>query len=186
MNNVAKGIPHMSLDVEGVSSATPIRQKQGYSCCGGCCDVRRAVIIVCIFSILQNIIGLMASTATEHFVNGTASSLTFDDDSLNQTRDQVAEDANSSLKRAMVLQCIGIVAASVGMLGAFMFNKYLVAVNATCLAVTIFVLPSLPVLLVHGLYLYPHVFLIMYIHNEIMSEENYPYEKQSCCCVPPV
>ena len=66
-----------------VASATPIRRKQGHSCCGGCCDVRRAVVVLCILSIVGNFIGLCSSQAIKTFVDGAATSFSFDDDSIN-------------------------------------------------------------------------------------------------------
>jgi len=195
MNSIAKGIPHMSLDIdEGVTSA-PFRPKQGHSCCGGCCcggccDVRRAVVVLCILSIVGNFIVLISSDVMKTFVNGTATSFSFDDDSLNQAKDQTVESANSGINQVMILLSIAIICASSSMVGAIIFNKYLVLVNAIYLTVSIlvsiFTTPSLAILVVNGLWLYPHIFLLIYIHNGIMSKENYPFEAQSCCCNSPV
>lgn len=187
MNSIAVGIPHTPLDIEdGVASATPIRRKQGHSCCGGCCDVRRAVVVLCILSIVGNFIGLCSSQAIKTFVDGAATSFSFDDDSINQAKDQTVQSANSGMNQIMIFQCIALVSASLSMIGAFIFNKYLVMVNVIYLTVSIFAMPSLGILVVNGLWLYPHILLVIYIHNGIMSKENYPYERQSCCCVPPV
>ncbi len=190
MNSIAKGIPHMSLDIdEGVTSA-PFRPKQGHSCCGGCCDVRRAVVVLCILSIVGNFIVLISSDVMKTFVNGTATSFSFDDDSLNQAKDQTVESANSGINQVMIILSIAIICASSSMVGAIIFNKYLVLVNAIYLTVSIlvsiFTTPSRAILVVNGLWLYPHIFLLIYIHNGIMSKENYPFEAQSCCCISPV
>ena len=159
MDNIAKGIPHMSLDIDEefvVENATPLREKQGHSCCGGCCDVRRAVIIICIINITRCFSQLLLSAITMSMAN-----------------------------EWQIIPFARIVAAGLAMLGAFTFNKYLVAINVISLLVPTYV-SSIVWLLINGLFLFPHVFLIRYIHNGIMTKENYPYERQSCCCVPPV
>mmetsp|Transcript_6947 Transcript_6947/g.10000 ORF Transcript_6947/g.10000 Transcript_6947/m.10000 type:complete len:191 (-) Transcript_6947:1228-1800(-) len=190
MDNIAKGIPHMSLDIDEeavVENATTIREKQGHSCCGGCCDVRRAVIIICIINIVGNTIIMLLSATTKSMAHGIANGIaTFDDDMFNsQAADQSVQTLDSELNSFMIIEFARIVAAGLAMLGAFTFNKYLVAINVISLLV-----PSVGSiivgLLINGLFLYPHVFLILYIHNGIMTKENYPYERQSCCCVPPV
>jgi len=201
MDNIAKGIPHMSLDIDEeavVENATTIREKQGHSCCGGCCDVRRAVIIICIINIVGNTIIMLLSATTKSMAHGIANGIaTFDDDMFNsQAADQSVQTLDSELNSFMIIEFARIVAAGLAMLGAFTFNKYLVAINVISLLVRLSIyiyvrmyasVGSIIVgLLINGLFLYPHVFLILYIHNGIMTKENYPYERQSCCCVPPV
>mmetsp|Transcript_29081 Transcript_29081/g.61877 ORF Transcript_29081/g.61877 Transcript_29081/m.61877 type:complete len:184 (+) Transcript_29081:59-610(+) len=183
MDNIAKGIPHTSLQV--IASATPFSTKQGHSCCGGCCDTRRAVIILSIVSIIGKLIGLIFVDSAGRFMNGAANSFSFDDDSLNQAKDQATNNTSSAFNVVMLLQSIGILTAGVSIVGAFIFNKYLVSVNAAYLILTMFQAGLFSVV-ANGLYLYPHVLLILYIHNGIMSKENYVYERQSCCCVSPV
>lgn len=147
--------------------------------------MRRAVIILGIISIIGKTLGMIGIDAGGRFMNGTASSFTFDDDSLNEAKDQATDDVSSGLHFIMIMQFIGILTAGASMSGALIFNKYLVSLNAVYLIVTMFQ-AGLFSIVFNGLYLYPHIFLIQYIHSGRMTKENYVYERQSCCCVPPV
>ena len=175
----------MSLDIDdGVASATPVmRRRQGHLCCEGwdlcdiccegCCDVRRAVIVLCILSIVGNSIGLIFNVIVM---------MPLEDE------DYAKDSVYMSLKQVITLQCIALISASSSLVGASTFNKFLVMVNVIYLTASIFIFatPSAWLAIVNAFWLYPHIVLVNHIHKGVMSKEKYPYERQCCCSYPPV
>ena len=161
--------------------------KKGSMCCGGCCDMRRAVIILNTIGIILGLIAVIAYSSTDVLVQ-----------SLNEEVQKVFEDA---LLTTYILIGIGIAASLVGIWGAYSYNILGVGFSAfiivaffiteTVMAIQ-FVnkydlpLPTVNILvgaLIDALVLYPHVGLIVEIKNGTMTPETYPREKASCCCV---
>lgn len=160
--------------------------KQGHKCCGGCCDVRRAVMIVNGINIIILGMSLLSFLAAKNIANNNT-----DDAAAAQVDDQVQEAidiyANAPLGAIIAIMLVQAVISAIGMAGAFIFNKWMVGVTAV-----VYVLGLLGALLslnpggmaYNGFFLYPHVFLIKELHRGIMTKENYePVEKHSCCCV---
>jgi hypothetical protein len=139
--------------------------KQGHSCCGCCCDMRRAVIIVNIINLVSLLIQVILF-------------LSVDVDGVNTTL-------------FIVASIIGFVVLFVGIIGANQFNKWLVgiagffyAANVIYLLVLSFAAPSLLFsAALSVLYVYPHVMFVVENGKGIMTQENYKNEEQSCCCV---
>eukprot|EP00538_Stauroneis_constricta_P011960 CAMPEP_0119546132 /NCGR_PEP_ID=MMETSP1352-20130426/677_1 /TAXON_ID=265584 /ORGANISM="Stauroneis constricta, Strain CCMP1120" /LENGTH=168 /DNA_ID=CAMNT_0007590797 /DNA_START=77 /DNA_END=583 /DNA_ORIENTATION=- len=143
--------------------------KQGHSCCGGCCDMRRATIIVNIIRLCLGIIGLSSM--------GAMSSMSFDDDSMGHMNHV---DVNWF---TITVGVLNVLCSAAAIYGAVIYNSYLVGVNVVFLALTMFNMGIVSVV-ANGFFIYPHAFLIHYIEKGIMSEDNYENERQSCCCVP--
>ena len=170
--------------------------KRGHSCCGGCCDYRRAVIILNIISLTFKVISMMfigTVGGVSHIASSTIHQLTYDDDALNDMKSQLQPKldetfgvVNTWIGYAILVQFLDIVIVGLALYGAVKFNKHLVTINAVFLIGRIILMyPIMFFMILNGLILYPHIMLILYIHNGIMSEENYPNERQSCCCLPP-
>ena len=172
--------------VDGEAMATPafatvtgdvgpgFRRKQGHSCCGGCCDVRRAVIVVnCVM------IGMLF---LEIFSLSLVSHIYTDDDELEEEIERFPAGA------LMTIFWIEIAIYCIGIWGALEFSTLQLYV-ALALYTLIFVMNvwvfNLPAMLISGFFAYPHVFLIKEIKEGTMSESNYYNEEQSCCCVVP-
>ena len=153
--------------------------KQGHKCCGGCCDMRRAVIIVNI--VHASIIGLafLGVLASRNLDYASI----YDDDSVASA---MSEAQNKPIGMAVSVLLAQIVAALCGIAGGMKFNIPLTAIAATGY-IAFFIIGLIGfnpfALLYHGFFLYPHVFFIQEIQKGIMTEANYPIEKQSCCCV---
>ena len=78
--------------------------------------------------------------------------------------------------------------ALVGMFGALCFNKDMVVATALffCLlgACTVFSFSPFSLMVFpFGFFAYPHFVLFQEIGEGIMSFENYPNERHSCCCL---
>jgi hypothetical protein len=154
--------------------------KQGHAFCGGCCDVRRAVIIVNIISITFASIGLVTMGGLM-----VASSASYDDDEVQEAM-SAFNSANLSMGVAIALAAIRIIANGVGIYGAVTYNIWMVGISLLVYCFD-FVMGVIAVnvlgLVMIGLFAYPHFFFIKEVRSGIMSEANYVNEKQSCCCV---
>lgn len=175
--------------------------KKGHICCGGCCDMRRAVIIVNITSIIAALFGMILILSTSRSV---ASTFTGSDD------DEVIEEYFKSVQRTgVILTAVGIACAAIGIWGSKNFNVLGVSISALFLVAAFIAETVLTLQLydyveekfdvefdnnaVNGniaisavgtlLYVYPHVGLIIELRNGIMTPETYPREEMSCCCV---
>lgn len=194
-NNIDENSKYTDITSNSDSNDSTIdrRTKRGHTCCGCCCDVRRAVVIVdSITAILQfvGIIGYLCIVAIflfpEEFSTITLSYwfaiITF----------------NLFYFLAMVGGCIG----------AIRYNKHLIGIAVPFYGVGI-VLDFMGILqplgwktlsmiltaqnqyvgfvltiLLQVCFAYPHFVLIHEIRAGIMTDMNYMlHEKKSCCCV---
>jgi len=191
-------------------SEVPMRdqEKQGGKCCGGCCDYRRAVIILSIISLVFSIISLLG---------------TFDptfDESEYPDLTKIVEDHALNI---LIVQIVGIVMTVTGLVGAVIFNFYMVALYVlwSILALIVGIIlqkqtldemldwvekedgggsdPQLASLettlntalistyagaaILTALWVYPSIFLAVEIKKGIMTKATYPREETSCCCL---
>jgi hypothetical protein len=155
--------------------------KQGHRCCGGCCDVRRAVIIVNIVGLATNGLMLIFFLAGASFLNQMASAL--DDD-------QAVSDAHSTLDFGAVgivtYSIVHMAAQGIGIYGAIHYNQLMVGLCFVFYVIS-FIVSGVQVsivgLVINGFFGYPHFYFLKEVRSGILSEETYPTEKQSCCCV---
>ena len=154
-------------------------EKQGHKCCGSCCDVRRAVIVVNIVNIVNMLWVIFAMIVFQK----TASTMTYDDDTQQAAIDVVA---NMPLGLMIAIWLVSAVFSAVGIAGALLYNKWLVGVSGVffCLSMIPDIMAlNIPGIVYKGFFAYPHYFLVKEINQGIMTKENYPNEKMSCCCV---
>jgi hypothetical protein len=148
------------------------REKRGHSCCGVCCDVRRASIIVDAITLVAlsfNIVALFAMT-----------SIDVDDDHV--------QEALSSLSTPILAAVfiVEVILLGFSIYGAVNFSANLVLVGFVlyCLGVLTSLVPFNVVgVIVNALFAYPHWYLYKEIKSGTMSPSNYYNEEQSCCCV---
>ena len=169
-------------------------KKRGHKCCGCCCDVRRAVIILNIVNILllinvfvQELIG--RKTAQENIANGT---VPFDDDYMIASYQKIAD---MSVARIVSVNLLRAIISAIGIFGALHYNVYMVGITgimysvvAVIAFVNMFLVEKYAFMLVgtillQGLFAYPHFVFIHEVRKGIMTPATYPEEKQSCCCV---
>jgi hypothetical protein len=155
--------------------------KQGHAFCGGCCDVRRAVIIVNIVSIAFASLGLV----TVGGLMAVSSSASYDDDEVQEAMSSFNE-GNLAMGVFFALAAIRIVANALGIYGAVTYNIWMVGISlaAYCIDFAMGVVSvNIVGLVTNALFAYPHFFFIKEVRSGLMSEANYVNEKQSCCCV---
>jgi hypothetical protein len=157
-------------------------QKQGHKCCGGCCDMRRAVIIVNIVSMIFSLLGVAFMGLGFELLKTASDAL--DDDQVKQS----GGDAMQNLPMGAIVAGMLISLASyvLGIMGAISFTPWQVMVATACYGIH-FVFQVMTVnimgMIFTGFFAYPHVFFILEMKNNIMTPENYHNEVQSCCCV---
>jgi hypothetical protein len=148
-------------------------KKRGHTCCGTCCDVRRAVIIVNLVSMCFLVLGLIGIAA---FVN---------QDSVRLRVVNQLDDAGFRVAVCFTMM-VQMIFYALGVYGAVTFNEcYLRAALLTYVVMFVFDMVAFKRIaaIVHWLFAYPHYFLIKEIRAGIMNEGNYENEKYSCCCV---
>jgi len=166
------------LGSDGFSNALRSGVKQGHKCCGGCCDVRRATIIV---NLVQ--LGLLTFALLGIIVISKADLSTIED----ETQRAAAEQAQQHAGLATGLTIVKMVFAGLGVYGAMSYNIYMVGASAVmyivdCLmSLVVFQVAST---LLAGFFAYPHIFFIKEVRDGTMTKKNYPVnEEHSCCCV---
>jgi hypothetical protein len=167
--DIAQGTPSQGVSYSpiGITSTG----KRGHSCCGGCCDFRRAVVICDIILVLFGLFGMIFLDAVEGAMH-----------SMDTIKVDGGDISTTTFNWAIFRLTLGVLVAGASIYGAIIYNKYLVGVKAIFLVVTMFH-AGLVSVIINLSFLYPHAFLIYYIHIGIMSEETYAEEQQSCCCV---
>ncbi|CAB9498613.1 expressed unknown protein [Seminavis robusta] len=161
--------------------------KRGHKCCGGCCDVRRATIIVNIISMVLGVVGVLFMITAGSIASNLDASNYDDDEMVAAINELEGTDFGGSMGVAIALSSVRILLNAAGIWGALKYN--VVGVGAGLVAYGLEFLFSLITfnivgLIWNGFFAYPHVYLIMEMRNGIMNAQTYEdIEKQSCCCV---
>eukprot|EP00562_Extubocellulus_spinifer_P002258 CAMPEP_0178477718 /NCGR_PEP_ID=MMETSP0696-20121128/4276_1 /TAXON_ID=265572 /ORGANISM="Extubocellulus spinifer, Strain CCMP396" /LENGTH=192 /DNA_ID=CAMNT_0020105039 /DNA_START=250 /DNA_END=828 /DNA_ORIENTATION=- len=164
-----------------VAAAGRMGLAQGHRCCGGCCDMRRAVIIVDAVGIFICVFYAIYFAILATVVEETDSS-TMDDATKQQVEGMMVQMEHVFLG----LMAIKIPLNGLGIYGAMKFKHWPVAVALAAYVVEVIidaVTFNIGGLLLAGFFAYPHVVFLREMKSGVMSELNYPTEKYSCCCV---
>ena len=152
--------------------------KRGHKCCGGCCDMRRAVIIVNIINLCFLLAAIMSLFAL----------LSLDKSNLSAQEAAAISDLDgATVGVALTLSILKIIANSLGIYGALQFNVIMVGISCAVYCFDVFlalIAFNFAGLIYAVFFAYPHFFFIREVRTGIMTKENYPInEEQSCCCV---
>lgn len=177
-------------------NSTPVStEKQGRSCFGCLCDMRRAVIILSLIGIL-----LSALTIGSNYI--FLFERAKDDIEKNNGSAADIQQIDDLFIINIVLSVLSIVGFVLAIIGAKKFYIPLVLVNVIYMPVGFAVLTTFifqaaadideldygfvnivgPLIGV-AMSIFVHLSFIREVHAGIMSEENYAKEEQSCCCV---
>jgi hypothetical protein len=168
--------------------------KRGHSCCGFMCDMRRAVIITNIISIVAVILTAIAVSVVYHAAKNSNDPASQDSVHALETR---------AFRMQIALTVFGIFFAFGAIFGALKYKVIPVAANAVFIFVSFVISAALqnkaaresnnysygPVniifsLVANALFMYPHIVYCREVKAGILSAETYSSrEKQSCCCV---
>lgn len=180
------------------------QQRKGAKCCGCCCDMRRAVIALAILGMVLSIIYLILTATATGLGFGFARVVDDKDDrdNLNDlgTLSAVAAVGFAVIFFFYVFELVAALRYNACMLCVVVFLQlvsmgYYIWVSWEATEVQIeqgyqtsanHVGDVLIPVIVHGIFIYPVVGLIMQIKSGVMSAETYPREAYSCCCKPRV
>ena len=171
-----------------VAAAGRMGLAQGHRCCGrngsGCCDMRRAVIIV-------NLVDIAICVFYALYFAFLAEEVEEMPDSAygaggGETKARMEGIMLKMEHIFIILSAIKIPLNGLGIYGAFKFKYWPVAVALGAYSIQ-FLLHAFAIniggLLLSGFFAYPHVFFLKEVRSGVMSEMNYPTERFSCCCV---
>jgi len=151
-------------------------------CFGSCCDLVRACIYIDTFYIFKNIQVIITILLGLSVVDPDDFDLRdFDDDDF-----QAEVGQYDVLFWILIAKNIcGILFASIGILGAWKYNKVLVFVVAfwCCIDLVWSVLTARPIAaVVVAFFIYPHIALFLALKNAKITPDNYESSVDYCCC----
>jgi hypothetical protein len=174
------GVPVANDQASGGSSNYQ-NYKRGHLCCGGCCDMRRAVVVVNIVQAALLLLGIMGAIS---FAKSSAEgSDEIDDDEFKAAYE---EFSRLPVGGFIAIQSLKIICCILGIFGALHYNLYMTGIAAAAFCfdfVRAMVGFNIFGLIFSGFFAYPHFFFIKEVREGIMSKENYNNERMSCCCV---
>lgn len=146
--------------------------RQGHRFMIFCCDMRRAVIILDAITISLMLLHLI-------LFFGFGIQLAADTGGTSNFQVQ-------SVGKAILGGLTGVAMPGLGLCGALTYKYYFVALAAFYFGFQLFLdlfTLNLVSILWGAVYLYAHAVLTNEMSKGVMTEENYPNEKYSCCCV---
>lgn len=170
------------------TTGTTTFRQSAHRCCGGCCDVRRAVVIVNSIQLFLLSFALITSSILLHVSRNPDQYSDMDGNGV--TDDEMTEFYTEIGSVNWLFVCIrivtGIFASLGGIYGAIQFRSIPIAICGVWYVVyAILALITLNEgdFVYYLFFAYPHYFLFQEIRQGIMTKENYPNVEQSCCCV---
>ena len=140
----------------------------------GCCDCRRATIIVDIISNIMTLLGVLGLVVAASGIS--------DDDEVTSALEQAPYGTGF----AWTYFSAALVCCTLGMIGAMKFKSRMVWVAIIWYSLNVawglFGLDLFGIVF-SAIFLYPHIFFYQEMKNGVMTEAGYPVEKYSCCCV---
>jgi hypothetical protein len=153
---------------------------RSHTCCGCCCDTRRAVIVVNTISITFAALAILSIS----LLTNDQYAAQIDDDEVKAYLDEID---GAALGITIGVAVIGMICNACGIFGAYKFHKIFTVIAglwyfAECIRACYFY--DLPGLVMGASFMYPHVVFYKEVSSGVMSPASYPQEKQSCsCCV---
>ena len=193
------------LELAGGGNNGSSQTRKADLCCGCCCDLVRACIIVDVFDILLSIMLVVLSVLgleiDDRFINTIDFSvyndsnnnddmMVIDDDDDNN--EMVRQDDNSdrllmSVTVITIMTGCGILFSFIGILGAYKLQKYLVLCTAIWYCVD-FIRSAVTLQWVNSVvvacFAYPHFALFMALRKNKITRGNYSATEKHCCCGP--
>jgi hypothetical protein len=159
-----------------------------HRCCGGCCDVRRAVVVVNLIQLCFlafSVVGLSFMTYMNRHP-GAYSDL----DGNGITDDEITQFYNElnsvNFIYVWIHTAISIIATVGGIYGAIQYQYVPVLFCGSMYfinAILALIMFDVGGFVYNIFFAYPHYFLFQEIRAGIMTKENYPNIEYSCCCV---
>ena len=190
---MSAGFNQLEESQEEEEHNTTTDMKQGRSCFGCFCDMRRAVVILSAIGIL---VAILSAVINYFLLFEPARDEVLDNDS------DAKQQLDDLFAISMVVAGLSVVGFTLSIIGGVKFNQVLVIVNTVYMPIgfavnQVFLFsvasdiegfdygfsniigPLIGIIMA----VFVHVSFVKEIRDGIMSEKNYEREKQSCCCV---
>jgi hypothetical protein len=157
-------------------------KREANLCCGSCCDLLRACIIVNIVQII------LSGLAALFVIWGIALFDTIDlsdDDQVAQETEAMLEQTGKILLIAQIKNVLGILFGIVGIVGAVKYNGVLVLIAGIYNIISVIACGVLldPLgAIVSGVYAYVHIALFLALKKGQIKRETYHDRERYCCC----
>lgn len=203
--NVAKATPVVVEEkARSDPRATPIisfnevvkpTERESSLCCGCCCDLVSAVVVVDVLFILAQSINLVLTPYVIYPLvdYGDAKREYYDSAEVGADLDFDLEESDFSVNTIewdsekivpMALMGVGILFALVGIVGAKTFRKLPVMLTAMWYGYYIVnnaITLNLFGIIIPALFLYPHIHLFVALHKGTIRSDNYRETEKNCC-----
>jgi len=149
-------------------------RRRAHICCG--CDTRNAILTVDTLAVCWYVVMMVSFSLL------LGDNLQYDDDRVQSVMDALD---NTTIGLEIARAVVGIVLASIGIVGATLFSRFMTSIGAAW-----YVFESINCLffgnfigaIVAAGFCYPHAVFYEELKTGIMSRENYPKEKICCDC----
>jgi len=158
--------PNLLYDQLAATAREEACERKSQLCCGSCCDLVRACIIVNIFDII-----LVTALLIVWAVIGL--------------EEDMAKDITGVGGMGRIVVCIAIPFGLLGIYGALKFNKYAVLLTGIWYIVYLVLCAVHKVIfttLVSVFFAYPHIHLALALHAGTITAQNYSVTEKYCCC----
>lgn len=171
-----KGSPVVvqGTDVPGTAGS----DRRSHTCCGCCCDTRRAVIVVNFVTICLAALSILLITT---FTSGKFLE-SLDDD---ETMAAWGSVEGGAVGFSIVIGLLAMACSVAAIYGAIKYNRMFVLIGAIWYAleaIRCIIFFDIVGLLIAALFCYPHAVFYQEVSVGIMTPGNYPKEEK-CCCV---
>lgn len=158
-------------------------ERRAVLCCGCCCDLLRACIIVDSLFICFAFLGLLFSWWGISYYNDIDLSTTDDDTYIDMVTRNKAY-AGIWFPIAICVQASGILFATLGIVGASKFSKCLVLAAGIWYCIDLVfagLWQNWTGILIRGFFAYPHFALYAALRNGDITKDEYMRERHCCC-----
>ena len=181
------GIPEYSPTGPGFSGMPADGSRPNHLFFGHCCDCRRAVLVVNGITITLNILSMIIVAIGFGFINKNVDDIEADmsDDAAKKELDEFVKGGNLAIVETLLefFVAISIGLHACGVYGALKFKQWGVMTAAVAYGLALFLnLLAFNILdiILAGVFLYPHIYLIKEMKEGIMTDYNY-HNVASCC-----
>mmetsp|Transcript_14577 Transcript_14577/g.40510 ORF Transcript_14577/g.40510 Transcript_14577/m.40510 type:complete len:211 (-) Transcript_14577:259-891(-) len=155
--------------------------------CGVCCDHRRAVLVVNAISIAFRLLAMIIVVIGASFFNKNLDEIEAEvtDDQYRKQLDEFAKEGGIQIVEAIFefFFAISILLHACGIYGALQFKQWGIITAASTYALSFLsalISMNLLDIIMSGLFLYPHIYMLKLMREGIMTDYN--YHKIATCC----
>lgn len=166
-----------------VGEAEDLTKRQANLCCGSCCDLLRACIVVNIVFIVLNALGVVLSFWGISFLDSIDVTQLEDDDVVDGI-EQMMDRTSLIYMIVIIQQGLGIIFGILGIVGASKYMKFLVLTAGVWYCIDLIICAAfinIPAVVMRGFFAYPHIACFVALKKGQITRETYNRERYCCC-----